>query len=189
GVESVDWVGTSMGGLIGMALASLDKTPIRRMVLNEAGPVVTGLSLNRIGAYVGKAPPFPSFDAAVQYVRGVSVFFGPHTDAQWRFLTEHYVRRQPDGTYRAHYDPKIAEPFNASAPHKDLELWPVWETVKCPTLVIRGGLSDLLTRETVERMKTTGPHAESVELRGIGHAPTLMHADQIAIVRDFLLRG
>jgi pimeloyl-ACP methyl ester carboxylesterase len=189
GVESVDWVGTSMGGLIGMALASLAKTPIRRMVLNEAGPLVTGLSLNRIGAYVGKAPPFPSFDAAVQYVRGVSVFFGPHSDAEWRFLTEHYVRRQPDGTYRAHYDPKLAEPFNASAPHQDLELWHVWETVKCPTLVIRGGLSDLLTRETVERMKTTGPHAEAVELPGVGHAPTLMHADQVAIVRDFLLRS
>ena len=189
GVESVDWVGTSMGGLIGMALASLEKAPIRRMVLNEAGPVITGVSLNRIGTYVGKAPTFPTFEAAVQYVRTVSMFFGPHTDAEWRFLTEHYVRRQPDGTYRAHYDPKIAEPFNAEAPHKDVELWPVWETVKCPTLVIRGGLSDLLMRDTVERMKTTGPHAEAVELRGIGHAPTLMHADQIAIVRDFLLRG
>ena len=83
----------------------------------------------------------------------------------------------------------VAEPFNAAAPHEDLELWPVWEKVKCPTLVIRGGLSDLLMRDTVERMKTTGPHAEAVELRGIGHAPTLMHADQIAIVRDYLLRG
>jgi pimeloyl-ACP methyl ester carboxylesterase len=188
-VESVDWVGTSMGGLIGMGFASLEKAPVRRMVLNEAGPVVTGLSLNRIGTYVGKAPPFPSFEAAVEYVRGVSVFFGPHSDAEWRFLTEHYVRRQPDGTYRAHYDPQLAEPFNAGAPHKDLELWPVWEKVRCPTLVIRGGLSDLLMRDTVERMKTTGPHAEAVELRGVGHAPTLMHADQIAIVRDFLLRG
>ena len=112
-----------------------------------------------------------------------------HTDAEWRFLTEHYVRRQPDGTYRAHYDPKIAEPFNAEAPHKDFELWPVWERVRCPTLVIRGGLSDLLTRETVERMRTSGPHAESVELRGIGHAPTLLHDDQIAIVQEFLVRG
>ncbi len=189
GVESVDWVGTSMGGLIGMALASLEQAPIRRMVLNEAGPVITGVSLNRIGTYVGRAPTFPTFETAVQYVRTVSMFFGPHSDAEWRLLTEHYVRQEPDGTYRAHYDPRIAEPFNAGAPHKDVELWPVWEAVKCPTLVIRGGLSDLLMRETVERMKTTGPHAEAVELRGIGHAPTLMHADQIAIVRDFLLRG
>lgn len=189
GVESVDWVGTSMGGLIGMALASLERTPVRRLVLNEAGPVVTGLSLNRIGAYVGKAPPFPTFEAAVQYVRAVSASFGPHTDAEWRFLTEHYVRRLPDGTFRAHYDAKLAEPFNAGAPHEDLELWPVWEAVKAPTLVIRGALSDLLMRDTVERMRTTGPRAEAVELPGIGHAPTLMHADQIALVRDFLLRG
>jgi len=189
GVESVDWVGTSMGGLIGMALASLDRTPIRRMVLNEAGPLVTGVSLNRIGAYVGKAPAFPSLEAAVEYVRGVSAFFGPHTDAEWRFLTEHYVCRQPDGTYRARYDPRIAEPFNAGGPHEDLALWHVWEKVRCPTLVIRGGLSDLLTRETVERMRATGPRAESVELAGIGHAPTLLHPDQIAIVREFLLRG
>jgi len=187
--ESIDWVGTSMGGLIGMGLASLAQTPIRRMVLNEAGPVVAGVALNRIGTYVGKAPSFPTFEAAVQYVRTVSVFFGPHSDAEWHFLTEHYVRPQPDGTFRAHYDPKIAVPFDAGSPHEDLELWPVWEAVKCPTLVLRGGLSDLLSREAVGRMKTTGPRAEAVELRGIGHAPTLLHADQIAIVRDFLLRG
>ena len=186
-VAAVDWVGTSMGGLIGMALASLEKAPVRRMVLNEAGPVVTGVSLNRIGTYVGKAPPFATFEAAVQYIRTVSVFFGPHTDKEWRFLTEHYVRPQPDGTFRAHYDPAIAVPFNANEPNKDLELWPVWEAVSCPTIVIRGGLSDLLTRETVERMKTTGPRAQAVEFRGIGHAPTLIKADQIKVVRDFLL--
>jgi pimeloyl-ACP methyl ester carboxylesterase len=188
GVESVDWVGTSMGGLIGMALASLAKNPIRRLVLNEAGAVVSGVSLNRIGAYVGKAPVFSSFDAAVNYVRTVSVFFGPHADAEWRFLAEHYVRRQPDGRYRVHYDPAIAVPFNAAAPHRDVELWPVWEAIRCPTLVIRGGLSDLLSRETVERMKITGPHAQAIELPGIGHAPTLMHQDQIEIVSAFLLR-
>jgi len=188
GVETVDWVGTSMGGLIGMAFASLERAPIRRMILNEAGPAVTGASLNRIGTYVGKAPVFPTFEAAVQYVRTISVFFGPHSDDEWRFLTEHYVRPQPDGTYRAHYDPGIAVPFNVGAPHKDLELWPIWDAVICPTLVIRGGLSDLLTRETVERMKTTGPRASAVEFPGIGHAPTLMHDDQIAVVRDFLLR-
>jgi pimeloyl-ACP methyl ester carboxylesterase len=186
GVDVVDWVGTSMGGLLGMALASLEKAPIRRMVLNEAGPLVTGVSLNRIGSYVGKAPLFPTFEAAVQYVRAVSVFFGPHTDDEWRFLTEHYVRPLPDGGFRAHYDPAIAVPFNASAPHKDLDLWPVWEAVCCPTLVIRGGLSDLLTRETVERMKTSGPRAQAVEFPGVGHAPTLMRAEQIAVVREFL---
>lgn len=189
GVKTVDWVGTSMGGLIGMALASLDRTPVRRLVLNEAGPLVMAQALDRIGTYVGKAPPFPDFDAALRYVRTVSAPFGPHTDDEWRFLTEHVVRRQPDGTFRVHYDPALAAPFDAQAPHKDLELWPVWDRIKCPTLVIRGELSDLLARATVARMRTTGPRAEAAEFAGVGHAPTLMHDDQVAVVREFLLRG
>jgi pimeloyl-ACP methyl ester carboxylesterase len=189
GVEAVDWVGTSMGGLIGMALAALEGNPIRRMVLNEAGPVVAAAALERIGTYVGKAPEFPSLDAAELYIRAISVPFGPHSDAEWRFLTEHVVRRKPDGGYRVHYDPAIAVPFNAAAPHKDLELWPFWERIRCPTLVIRGELSDLLAPETVERMRSSGPRTQSVEIRGVGHAPTLMQPDQIAIVRDFLAAG
>lgn len=186
GVDAVDWVGTSMGGLIGMALAALAGNPIRRMVLNEAGPVVGAAALERIGAYVGKAPGFPSLDAAERYIRAVSAPFGPHSDAEWRFLTEHVVRRTPDGGYRVHYDPAIAVPFDAAAPHGDLELWPLWERIACPTLVIRGELSDLLARATVERMRASGPRAQAVEIPGVGHAPTLMHPDQIAIVRDFL---
>jgi len=189
GVDAVDWVGTSMGGLIGMGLASLDPTPVRRLVLNEAGPLVMAEALDRIGTYVGKAPPFPDFDAAVRYIRAISAPFGPHTDDEWRFLTEHTVRRAPDGSYRVHYDPAIAVPFDAQTPHQDLELWAAWDAIRCPTLVIRGERSDLLTRATVERMRTTGPRAEAVEFAGIGHAPTLMHDDQIAVVREFLLRG
>jgi pimeloyl-ACP methyl ester carboxylesterase len=189
GAEAVDWVGTSMGGLVGMALASLERTPVRRLVLNEAGPLVMAQALDRIATYVGKAPAFPDFDAAVRYVRAVSVPFGPHADGEWRFLTEHVVRRQPDGSFRVHYDPAIAVPFDAQAPHQDLELWPLWEAIRAPTLVIRGEHSDLLARETVERMRTTGPRAEGVEFAGVGHAPTLMHDDQIAVVREFLLRG
>jgi pimeloyl-ACP methyl ester carboxylesterase len=189
GVETVDWVGTSMGGLIGMALASLARTPIRRLVLNEAGPLVSAQALDRIATYVGRAPSFPDFGAALQYVRTISAPFGPHTDDEWRFLTEHVVRRQPDGTFRMHYDPAIAAPFNAELPHKDLELWALWDAIRCPTLVIRGEHSDLLARDTVERMKTAGPRAQAVEFAGVGHAPTLMHDDQITVVRDFLLRG
>jgi pimeloyl-ACP methyl ester carboxylesterase len=189
GVDAVDWVGTSMGGLIGMALAALEGNPIRRMVLNEAGPVVAAAALERIGTYVGRAPEFPSLDAAEQYIRAISAPFGPHSDAEWRFLTEHVVRRKPDGGYRVHYDPAIAVPFNAAAPHQDIELWPFWGRIRCPTLVIRGELSDLLTRETVERMRSSGPRAQAVEIPGVGHAPTLMQADQIAIVRDFLAAG
>ncbi len=186
-VATVHWVGTSMGGLIGMMLAALPETPVSRMVLNDVGPVVTAVSLERIGTYVGKAPRLPSMEAAEQLVRMVSAPFGPHSDAQWRFLTEHVVRREADGSYRMHYDPAIAVPFNAGAPHKDMELWNFWDAITCPTLVIRGEQSDLLTRETLAQMATRGPRAKTAELAGVGHAPTLMHANQIAIVKDFLL--
>ncbi|MGH8746712.1 MAG: alpha/beta fold hydrolase [Burkholderiales bacterium] len=186
-VESVHWLGTSMGGLIGMALAAQRDTPVTRLVLNDAGPVVTRVSLERIATYVGLAPAFPDLEAAQKYVRAVSAPFGPHSDAEWRFLTEVAVRRYADGGMRMHYDPRLGEPFRAHLPEKDLELWPLYESVRCPTLVLRGELSDLLTRETCERMAGCGPKAKVVEIAGVGHAPTLMHADQIALVRDFLL--
>ena len=187
--DCVHWVGTSMGGMIGMTLASLAETPIQRLVLNDVGPVIAADSLARIGEYLGKAPAFPDFAAAVQYVRAVSTTFGAHSDAEWIALTEHVVRRQADGSYRMHYDPAIAVPFLAAKIDKDIELWNYYDAIACPTLVIRGALSDLLKRETLQQMAGRGPRAQAVEIPGVGHAPTLMHADQIAIVRDFLLAG
>ena len=186
-VESVSWVGTSMGGLIGMALAAQAGSPIKRMVLNDVGPVITKASLDRISSYVGKAPAFASVEEADRYIRAISAAFGPHSDAQWRFLTETWLRRSDDGTWRAHYDPRIGEP--RLVPEKDIELWSLYDAVRCPTLLMRGELSDLLTRETAAEMARRGPRAKVVEVRGVGHAPTLLHADQIARVRDFLLQG
>lgn len=186
-VESVHWVGTSMGGLIGMLLAAQAGTPVARLVLNDAGPVVSKVSLERIASYVGLSPPLPTFAAAEQLVRAVSAPFGPHTDAEWRFLTEVVVRRQADGSYRFHYDPAIAEPHRRNLPEKDLEFWQYYDAVRCPALVLRGAQSDLLSRETVAQMRERGPKAQVVEIPGVGHAPTLMHDDQIAIVRGFLL--
>jgi len=186
-VETVHWVGTSMGGLIGMALAAQPNTPVRRFVINDAGPVIAKVSLERIATYVGIAPTFPSIEAADQYVRAISATFGPHSEAEWRFLTEVVVRRNDDGSWRMHYDPKLAEPFRALMPEKDLELWPLWDAVRCPTLALRGAQSDLLTKETCAAMGERGPRAKVVEIPGVGHAPTLMHADQVAIVREFLL--
>jgi len=187
-VESVHWVGTSMGGLIGMTLAAQANTPIRKLVINDAGPVVSKVSLQRIASYVGMAPAFPNIEAADKYVRTVSATFGPHSDAEWRFLTEIVTRKNPDGTLRLHYDPKLAEPFRATMPEGDLELWPLWDAIKCPTLVVHGAQSDLLTRETCEKMAGRGPKAKVVDIAGVGHAPTLMHDDQVRIVRDFLLQ-
>jgi len=185
-VETVDWVGTSLGGLIGMALAALPGTPVRKLLLNDVGPLLTAASLTRIGSYVGKWPPLPSLEAAEAYVRAVSAPFGPHSDAEWRFLTEHVVRKNPDGSLRMHYDPALAVPFTAQQPVKDVELWNVYDRIRCPTMVVRGELSDLLTRETAREMARRGPRARVAEVAGVGHAPTLIHADQVQLVREFL---
>ena len=186
-VENVHWVGTSMGALIGMFLAAQKNTPVTRLVMNDAGPVITRASLERIGTYVGAWPPLPTLAAAEQYVRTVSATFGPHSDADWRFLTEVVVRKNADGSYRMHYDPRIAEPYRKGLPEKNLEFWPVWDAIRCPTLVLRGSDSDLLTRETTAGMAARGPKAKVTEIPGVGHAPTLLHEDQIRIVREFLV--
>ena len=189
GAENFDWIGTSLGGLIGMALAAQGHSPLARLVLNDAGPVISRASLERIAGYVGTKMQFASLEDAEAYIRGISAPFGPHSDAQWRFLTETWLRRNDDGSWRAHYDPRIAEPFRATLPEKDMELWPVYDAIRCPTLVLRGETSDLLRRETAAEMARRGPQARVVEIAGVGHAPTLMHPDQIARVREFLLEG
>jgi pimeloyl-ACP methyl ester carboxylesterase len=188
-VEAVSWVGTSLGGLIGMALAAQSHSPVARLVLNDAGPVISRASLERIAGYVGTQMQFASVEEAEAYIRTISAPFGPHSDAQWRFLTETWLRRNDDGSWRAHYDARIAEPFRATLPEKDMELWPVYDAIRCPTLVLRGEHSDLLSRTTTQQMRSRGPHARVVEIRGVGHAPTLMHPDQIALVHEFLLEG
>ena len=188
-VELVSWVGTSLGGLVGMVLAAQTGTPVKKLVMNDAGPLVSKVALQRIGRYLGKTPAFASIEEAERYVRDIAAPFGPHSDAQWRFLTETWVRKQPDGTYRSHYDPRMAQAYAAAAPEKDLDLWPIYDAVRCPTLVLRGEHSDLLSRDTAGEMTRRGPKATVAEIRGVGHAPTLLHAGQIAIVRDFLLAG
>jgi pimeloyl-ACP methyl ester carboxylesterase len=148
--------------------------------------VVSEASVRRIGSYVGKWPPLPTIEAAEAYVRAVSVPFGAHSDAEWRFLTEHVVRKNPDGSFRMHYDPSLALSFKAPGPNGDVELWGLYDDIRCPTLVLRGESSDLLTRDTATKMSERGPRAEVVEIAGVGHAPTLIHAEQIRVVRAFL---
>jgi pimeloyl-ACP methyl ester carboxylesterase len=186
-VESLDWVGTSMGGIIGMLLAAQPGNPIRRLVLNDVGPVVTGASLQRIGQYVGNAPPFPDLQTAEQYIRAVSATFGPLTDAQWRHLTVTSLRQDSDGLYRMSYDPEIAAPFRKITNFVDTDLWAFYDLLKCPLLLIRGAESDLLTQETAQQMAVRGPKAKVIEVPGVGHAPMLMDDSQIATVKDFLL--
>ena len=184
--ESVNWVGTSLGGLVGMALAAQAGSPIKRLFLNDVGPVIAKVALERIATYLGQTPAFNSIEEAEKYIRAVSASFGPHTEAQWRFLTETFVRKDAQGKWRAHYDPRIADEYKRTLPAQDIELWYLYDAIRCPTMVLRGAQSDLLSRQTVEAMAGRGPKAKIVELAEVGHAPTLLNPDQIAIVRDFL---
>ena len=186
-VEAVDWVGTSMGGLIGMALAAQPGAPLRRLVLNDVGPLITQESLKRIGEYVGSDPTWATLAEAEAYVRAISAPFGPLRDADWRFLTETSVVQRTDGRWGFRYDPAIAAPFRAACGEQDIDLWPVYQAIACPTLAIRGAESDLLTRATWQRMGEVGPRAQLAEVAGVGHAPMFMDEAQIALVRDFLL--
>jgi pimeloyl-ACP methyl ester carboxylesterase len=186
-VDSVHWLGTSMGGLIGMALAAQEGTPIHKLVLNDVGPQITSESLQRIATYVGTDPDWATFDEALAYVKAVSAPFGPLSEAQWHHLTETSVVRRPDGRWAFRYDPRIAEPFKAAFTGQEIDLWPLYERIACPTLVIRGAETDLLARDTWQRMGASGPRAKLAEIPGVGHAPMFMDPEQIAVVRDFLL--
>jgi len=185
GVEAVDWVGTSMGGLIGLMLAAMPGSPIRRLVLNDIGPFIPKAALERMAGYVGKDPTFGDRAALEAYLRQVHATWGPLADADWQHLAEHGHRRDDGGGFRLGYDPAIGRAL--AGPLRDVDLWPLWEKVTCPVLVLRGGQSDLLLRETAEAMTTRGPRARLVELAEAGHAPSLMTAPQIAVVKDWLL--
>jgi pimeloyl-ACP methyl ester carboxylesterase len=185
-VETVDWVGTSMGGLIGMMLASQGGTPIRRMVINDVGPLIAKEGLARIGSYVGQDPSFRDPAALEAALRSIAGSFGPLTDAQWCHLAGISARQKADGSLGFAYDPHIADAFR-DAPAEDVDLWAVWDAIRCPTLVIRGAQSDVLRPEDAAAMTQRGPRARLVELPGIGHAPALMADDQIGLIRDFLL--
>lgn len=187
GAGQVDWVGTSMGGLIGMLLAAQPGTPIRKLVMNDVGPFIPKAGLQRIAEYVGKPVRFASLDEMERYVRLVAAPVGALTDAQWRHLTVHSARQSDDGDYIFAYDPGIAEPFKADL--EDVNLWPVWNAVRCPVLLLRGAESDVLTRADAEAMQNCGPRATLVEFAGIGHAPMLLAADQIKVVQDWLSTG
>ena len=186
-VDSVHWVGTSMGGLIGMALAAQECTPLRKLVLNDVGPLITVESLQRIATYVGTDPQWASFNEALAYVKLISAPFGQLSEAQWHHLTETSIVQRADGRWAFRYDPRIAEPFKAAFVDKDIDLWPIYAGITCPTLVVRGAESDLLTRDTWQQMGACGPQAQLAESPGVGHAPMFQSDEQIAVVRDFLL--
>lgn len=204
-LQALDWVGTSMGGLIGMGLCGTPALtacspgqsqpalaqPVRRLVLNDVGPAIQWQALARIGTYLGNTGRFESIDAAADALWAISRSFGPHTREQWLALSRGMVRPLPEGGFTLHYDPAIAVPFRALTQEQaragEQALWQLYDRITAPTLLTRGADSDLLSRETAQAMMQRGPHARLVEFAGVGHAPTIVAPEQIEAVASFLL--
>jgi pimeloyl-ACP methyl ester carboxylesterase len=184
-VGEVDWLGTSMGGLIGMTMAAMAKAPIRRMVVNDVGPLIAKEGLVRIGNYIGKAPDFARLEDATVYMATVSDEMGKLDPTARRAFASHAFKERADGRWAFRYDPGIALPFQ-KGPIEDVDLWSTWDRVRCPTLVLRGARSDLLRPETAAEMTRRGPRATLVEIPGCGHPPPLASAFEISTVREFL---
>ncbi len=192
GVSQVDWLGTSMGGLIGLALAAMPSSPVGRLILNDVGPTIEFVALQRIAGYLGRAPQFENCQQGAEYLRGISEGFGPHTDEQWLQLSRAMFKADGDRC-RLHYDPRIGQGLAGLTPELakagEAQLWAAYDAVRCPTLLLRGTESDLLSAATAQAMTGRGPRARVVEFAHVGHAPTLVTEDQIAVVEAFLEEG
>ncbi|ALL65788.1 putative hydrolase [Paraburkholderia caribensis MBA4] len=190
GVESVDWFGTSMGGLIGMAFAGLKDSPIRKMIVNDVGPHVEPVALERIGSYLGQPVSFATQQEVIDHAALLAQSFGPLTQEEWREINSPLVHER-DGAWRFRYDPRIAEPFTKTTPELtalgEAALWQSFAAIEGPVLVVRGEQSDLLSRETVAQMTEKGRNVSSVEIPGVGHAPAFLSAEQIDIVKRFFI--
>jgi pimeloyl-ACP methyl ester carboxylesterase len=189
--ETVDWCGTSMGGLIGLILASMPKNPIRKLILNDVGPTLSYDGLVRIGDFIGQDVRFDHFEDAAKYIRDVSVSFGPHSEAQWHKIASDVLKQNVDGKWIRHYDLSLSIPVRAATTESvalgQKMLWAAYDAITCETLLIRGAESDLLPPQAAQQMQERGPRPRMVEIAGVGHAPTLVHEEQIAIVKEFLL--
>ncbi|WP_088280667.1 alpha/beta fold hydrolase [Ideonella sp. A 288] len=187
--EVVDWVGTSMGGLIGLGVAALQNSPLRRLVLNDVGPTIEPVSLARIGTYLGQPAHWASVEDAADALWAISKGFGPHSREQWLALTQPQL--VPDGAgFKPHYDPAIAVPFRLITPELakagEGALWHAYDSLRLPVLLLRGAESDLLSPATAKAMTERGPKATLVEFADVGHAPTLVQPDQVQAVSGFL---
>lgn len=194
-MATLDWVGTSMGGLIALVLFGTPDlplpVPLRRLVLNDVGPTVEWPSLLRIRAYLGQPVRFASEEEAAAALAIVAAPFGPHTPEQWMALTRPQLRPAEGGGFILHYDPAIALPFRAlteeASQQGEAVLWAAYDRIQAQTLLLRGRDSDLLSTATAREMAGRGPRAQVVEFSGVGHAPTMVADDQVQVVRDFLL--
>ena len=197
-ITLLDWVGTSMGGLIGLAVCGRPDlplpVPVNKLVLNDVGPAIEWLSLVRIGTYLGRRVEFDSLQQAADAMWFISSGFGPHTPEQWLALSKPMLRPVNDAAsskLRLHYDPALAVPFKQATQESTLQgeamLWQLYDNITAQTLLLRGADSDLLSPATAQTMTQRGPRAQLVEFAGVGHAPTLVATDQVAAVTGFLL--
>lgn len=185
GLKSFDWVGTSMGGAIGIrAAGGALKGRIRRLVINDIGPTFPEGPYNRIKTYVGNPPDFATISELADYFKTIYKPFGWHSEAQWRHMAETSSRRLPNGRITTHYDPAIVRQLTAHP--RDYEQWPFWDKITAPALVLRGADSDLLLPDVAREMSNRGPKAKIVEIPGCGHAPALNVESQLGLIRDFL---
>lgn len=189
GADRVEWVGTSMGGLLGLILASEPPSPITRLVLNDIGAFVPGEALRVIGRDLRAPSRFPSLDALGAHVRRTHREWGPLSGEQWSHLIRHAVRVRADGRHSLHYDPALARLMQFPAFAPGLSLWSAWARVNCPVLIVRGARSAILPRDVVAKMRDTKPDTEVIEIPDAGHAPSLMSPQQIAPVARFLERA
>lgn len=186
GAQTLRWVGTSMGGLIGMACAaSVLKDRITHLVLNDVGPEIAPAAVQRILSYAGKPPSFATLAELENYFRTIYAPFGIKSDAIWRRLVNTSYRRLPDGSVTTHYDPQIATVL-ATQGTGGGDAWPIYDQITAPTLLLRGAVSDLLVPEVAAGMTRRGPKARLVEIAGVGHAPALDTTEQIALIAEFL---
>jgi pimeloyl-ACP methyl ester carboxylesterase len=186
GIAQMHWLGTSMGGAIGLrAAAGALKGRVRRLLLNDIGPELAAPAVARIRSYAGNPPAFATLAELEQYFRSVYKPYGWLSDAQWRLLTETSMRRLHDGRVTPHYDPAMVQQFELH-PH-DYDQWQAWDRLALPVLCLRGETSDLLLPEVAEAMRTRGPRAVVVTVPGCGHAPALNTPEQFALVERFFL--
>ena len=196
-IATLDWFGTSMGGLIGLVVCGQPALPLpvafRKLVLNDVGPAIEWLSIVRIGTYLGAPIRFDSVQQGADAMWAISKGFGPHTPEQWLALSTPMLRPALDapGKLCLHYDPALAVPFKQATQESTLQgektLWQLYDNISAQTLLLRGADSDLLSPATAQAMGQRGPKARLVEFAGVGHAPTVVAADQLAAVADFLL--
>lgn len=182
----VDWLGSSMGGIIGMVLASVSQSPIRRLIINDIGPDISRDALTRIGDYIGRSGDFETKEDAEKYLRGIYAEFGPMSKDDWQQMVHYSTRRTKTGKIRLKMDPAVGDAFRDDISLFDVDMWDTWEKITCPVLILRGKNSSFLSEDTAQKMLTCGPDATLVEFDDVGHTPTLRNEEQVSIIRNWM---